>query len=293
VSWDLVISATAVIDPAVGFVAEQYIDPNRLRRMDPLSAFAVAAARLATRAARLGLASDRVAPEVGVSFGTAYGCQATALRYAQRLVAHGAYFTNPIDFPDSIDGAPAAHMAMELKLGGPSVTHVDGHVAGEMALVHAALAVHGGRAKCMVVGGGEAPSPLAQRLTENCPLPERSAGAACLVLESSRAARERGAPVLARLRGIGFGSDPETRFGRLPATAAGSSAALRDALAQAGLEPEAVDRIAGTAVDGGSSGIADLALDRIPALVRGDVRVVVHHATAPGGQTVALVLTNR
>ena len=294
--FDLAISGVALAEPGPDFHLERYVEPNHLRRMDPLSGLAVAAARMATRDAGLTLARDRIAGATGVAFGTAFGCQTTELRYAERLVERGPYFTNPIDFPDSIDGAPAAHVAMELGLGGPSVTHADGHVAGELATLHGALAIVNGRAERMVVAAGDHATPRFEQLAARCSTvaarPGWNAGVAALVLESSRLARSRGADCYAVLRGVGFGSDPQTRPGRLPRATAGRTAAIDAALRGAGLTRAVVDRFDGDSDRVGRNGLAGLVGSCVAAIAGGDVRVIVHHATAPGGQSVALALTS-
>lgn len=109
------------------------------RRLDPMSIQAVisvgearASAGLEPRRDGVGLARE------GVCVGSASCAQQTRTRYASRLTTHGAAATNPIDFPDSIDGAPAAHIALYWGLQGPSLTFVDGTRSAVDALVTAA-----------------------------------------------------------------------------------------------------------------------------------------------------------
>jgi 3-oxoacyl-[acyl-carrier-protein] synthase II len=252
-----------------GFHPERHIHPNRLRRMDALSARAVAAALLSVRDARLAEHSRTVPrPDTGVAFGTAYGCQETTLRYAQKLVEQGAYFTNPIDFPDSIDGAPAAHVAMELGLQGPSTTHVDGALSGEVAVWHAVLAIQSGRAARMIAGAGDTwTHTLHDALTDlglvggstgGAESPARaetlrlSEGVAMLVLESAASAAARGARVYAEVLGVAAGADPACPPHRFPAASTGIVDTMTRALGAAGLGPTDVDRIstaAGAAPD--------------------------------------------
>jgi hypothetical protein len=111
---------------------------------------------------------------------------------------------------------------------------------------------------------------------------------ACVVVEAARAARERGARVLARIVGIGFGSAPAARFGRADGGASAATAIAR-ALAQARLDCDEVPASAASDRGGGLGSLVRV----LPRVARGDVRVIVHHATAPGGQSAALVLTSR
>jgi 3-oxoacyl-[acyl-carrier-protein] synthase II len=186
-----------------GLQLEQWIEPNRLRRMDRTSALLVVAARQAAEHAGLELTRGRADGSIGVCVGTCLGSLDTSVRYARRLNSAGIAATNPIDFPDSIDGAAAAHVAMELGCEGPSSTHVEFELSAECALLHGVLDLVAGRADRMLVVAGDAmPTSAVPRLTKllgaerSTPLVE---GAAALVLERRCCAADRGAPVLARL----------------------------------------------------------------------------------------------
>ena len=143
------------IDPAVR------LGPERTRRLDPLSQFSLLAVELARHHAGL----DRPAPghrhvDEGVSVGTAFGATTTSVRYARRLVKAGPAGTNPIDFPDSIDGAPAAHISLDISLCGPSLTFTDGPASSASALLFAARTVASGRANRMHVVIGDVLDPV-------------------------------------------------------------------------------------------------------------------------------------
>jgi len=123
------------------------------RRLDPLSIRAVRCTEIARRNA--GLLDPIEQPNLeGVCVGSALGAQQTRVRYASRLVSHGLAGTNPIDFPDSIDGAPAAHIALRWGLQGPSLTLVGGLDCACRALVYASRQLVFGLADrmCVVLG---------------------------------------------------------------------------------------------------------------------------------------------
>lgn len=142
------------------------LGPERGRRLDPLSQLGLVAVDGARRRAQLdnsGPSEKRV--KEGIAVGSALGATTTAVRYAQRLLRAGAAATNPIDFPDSIDGAPAAHVALDLGLGGPSLTFTDGEHSATAALAFAARQIAGGRAERMyVVVGDRLDVPFARAL---------------------------------------------------------------------------------------------------------------------------------
>jgi hypothetical protein len=129
---------------------------ERIRRLDPLSQYALVAVELAYQNA--GLPRDPSVerkPREGVTLGSALGAAVTSVRYAKRLVKAGPAGTNPIDFPDSIDGSAAAHVALDRGLCGPSVTFVDGEQSAASALVFAARLIARGRVERMVVVAGD------------------------------------------------------------------------------------------------------------------------------------------
>ncbi|HMA97353.1 MAG TPA: hypothetical protein VKP30_31925, partial [Polyangiaceae bacterium] len=94
---------------------DELLSPERGRRLDPFSQLALIAVEHARRQALLA-PNDRKCKlgTEGVALGSALGAVHTTVRYARRLVDVGPTATNPIDFPDSIDGAAAGHVALDL-----------------------------------------------------------------------------------------------------------------------------------------------------------------------------------
>ena len=128
------------------------------RRLDPLSIRAVKCTEEARRNAGLLIPVEQPNRE-GVCVGSALGAQQTRVRYATRLVSHGLAGTNPIDFPDSIDGAPAAHVALRWGLQGPNLTLVGGLDCACRALVFASRQLVFGLADRMYVVLGDVFEP--------------------------------------------------------------------------------------------------------------------------------------
>ena len=264
-------SARFIAEFGDDFVPDKYVDPMVTRRMDPGSVRAVIAAGLALADAGLA-ARPRPDPATGVAMGTGYGCQTTSLRHATRLVEQGPYFANPLDFPDSIDGAPAAHVAMHCGLGGPNVTCTDGELAGEMALGAAMLTLEAGRAEAMVVVAGDALTETVLGVLERCgalcsadaprppgPYDRARCGlvpaelSAALVLEDRGRAERRGARVYALVSGLGFASDPDAGRNDYPRHRETHWQAMVQALGRAGLGPDDVDLFSGA-----GTGLAEL-----------------------------------
>jgi hypothetical protein len=182
-----------------------------LRRLDPLSQYALYAVEMARRAA--GIANEtRVGKNAidGVCVGTAFGAQHTRIRYARRLVQQGLPATNPIDFPDSIDGAPAAHIAIRWGLQGPSLTFVDGAASAANALIAACRQVACGRAERMYVIAGDIFDSFIGRSVASS-LNSRASGIACGTYENVYTEQMPGNAILALIlqrHSGGFGRGP-------------------------------------------------------------------------------------
>src|SRR5882724_4964692 len=99
------------------FKARDYISPMKLRRMNTLSRYALAAARLAVDDAGVELSH-----ESGVAVGTAFGPVQTSVDYMQEYVAKGAALAPPQLFAESVANAPGSHIAIEFDLRGFNVT---------------------------------------------------------------------------------------------------------------------------------------------------------------------------
>jgi hypothetical protein len=137
---------------------------DTLRRLDAFTQCALFAVEHARRAAGVTTPST-IAPTErhGVCVGTGLGAQATRVRYSKRLARLGPSATNPIDFPDSIDGAAAAHVAMRWGLRGPSLTFVDGSGTAENAILAACRQIALGRADRMYLVVGDIYEPWLRR----------------------------------------------------------------------------------------------------------------------------------
>ncbi len=170
---------SVALDPQV------LLGSERGRRLDPLSQLALVAVDGARQRAGMGNTegSDERSRE-GVVVGSALGATTTSVRYARRLVRAGVAATNPIDFPDSIDGAPAAHVAFDLGLGGPSLTFADGEESAAVALIQAARQIAWGRATRMyVVVGDKLDLLFGAALTQDPTFVQPASGQSCVAAE--------------------------------------------------------------------------------------------------------------
>jgi len=244
------------------FDAEDFIDRRQVRRLDLFSRYAVAAAKLAATDAEFDPRPE--ADRVGAVVGSGVGGLQTLHTEIDKLLTKGPDRVNPLLVPMMIPNMGAAHVSLELGTKGPLSATVTACAAGSDAIGYAARIIRHGDAEVMFAGGSEAPvSPVAvagfaaaRALSLRNDEPEHASrpfdsgrdgfvigeGAGCLVLESLGHAQARGARIYAELAGAGMSSDAFHMT--LPDDTGKSQArAMTMALAEAGLEPSAIDYI--------------------------------------------------
>jgi hypothetical protein len=252
--------------------ASMHVEPegvlgvDRCRRLDPMSQMALVVVEHARAQAGLTRSAERtVSEDEAVVVGSALAATVTSVRYARRLVTAGPAATNPIDFPDSIDGAPAAHVALDLGLGGVSLTLTTGELSAAQALVQAARLVAWGRAKRAHLVVGDRCDPFfvdalvrEAKVDDTCRL--RHCNAECMlavVMESRSALEQRGLLPSSAIEVTGFvaHSGNERVSSETPARYAWE------------LDPDGIPRIKGAAAAPGSLLDPSGALDLAAALV--------------------------
>jgi 3-oxoacyl-[acyl-carrier-protein] synthase II len=244
------------------FDAEDFIDKRQVRRLDLFSRYAVAAAKLAAADAEFDPRPE--ADRVGAVVGSGVGGLQTLQSEIQKLIEKGPDRVNPLLVPMMIPNMGAAHVSLELGTKGPLIATCTACAAGSDAIGYAARIIRHGDAEVMFAGGSEAPiSPVgvagfaaARALSLRNEDPEHASrpfdsgrdgfvigeGAGCLVLESLEHAQARGARIYAELAGAGMSSDAFHMT--LPDESGKTQArAMNMALAEAGLEPSAIDYI--------------------------------------------------
>jgi 3-oxoacyl-[acyl-carrier-protein] synthase II len=164
----------------------------------------------------------------------------------------------PLAIPLSLPNHPCAAAARVLGLHGPSFSSATACAAGSDAIGTALLALREGRADAMIAGGADAPlSPLvvagyikvgALTASKRSPTQESrpfdmardgfviGEGAGMVLLEDRDHAIARGARIYAELAGYGSSCDAEHPTDP-DSTGGGPARAMRNALADAGLEP--------------------------------------------------------
>jgi 3-oxoacyl-[acyl-carrier-protein] synthase II len=237
------------------------LEPREARRLDRFVHLGLAAAREAVRDAGLGVPfpdPDRT----GVYIGSGMGGLITVGEQMEVLLRRGPERVSPFLVPMMICDMASGQVSISLGARGPNLAVVSACATGAHAIGEAALAIRAGRAEVMLAGGTEAPvSPLgvagfaaARALSTRNDDPQRASrpfdrqrdgfviaeGAAVLVLERAGAARRRGARVYAEVAGYGSSADA-FHLTAPPESGEGAVRCMRQALREAGLEPEGVD----------------------------------------------------
>ena len=229
--------------------------------MDRFSHFALASALTAWKDS--GLATHCNRDDYGVSWGTGSGGTLTIERGYQTLYFENKERVSPLSVIMAMSNAAAAHIAMQLGLGGPCNTSTVACASSAVAIGEAFRRIREGHVKLMLVGGSEAPlsygvirawqamrilsggdAATAHRASR--PFAKDRAGltlaegAAALVIEDWEHAHARGAKIYAELVGYGSSCD-HTHIAR--PDSAGQVRAISLALADGGLQPQEIDYI--------------------------------------------------
>ena len=227
--------------------------------IDRVSQFALAAAAQALAASRLDLSrADR--DRIGVYWGTGMG-GAHALEGAyKQLYGAGEWRLRPLTVVMGMNNAAGSNVAVRYGLRGPFANFSTACSSSAMALGEAMRTIMAGRADAIVAGGAEAlltpgilaawqalrtlaPADAADPAASCKPFDKRRAGlvlgegAAAFVLEEESQARARGAPIHALLTAYGNSCDA-AHMSRPDRD--GQVRAMREALIEAGLEPNAI-----------------------------------------------------
>jgi 3-oxoacyl-[acyl-carrier-protein] synthase II len=275
-SWDAIVAGKSGIDTitrfdASGFASqiagevkdfdpETYIPKKDVRKMDTFIHYGIGAASMAMEDSGLAITDDN-AERVGVAIGSGIGGLPFIERVHEAYLNGGARKISPFFIPASIINMVSGHVSIKYGAKGPNVATVTACATGTHAIGDAARLIQYGDADAMVAGGTESCiSPLAvggfaasKALTTRNDEPERASrpfdserdgfvlgeGAGVVVLEEREAALARGARIYAEVGGYGMSADA---YHMTAPSEDGSGAArcMRQAIADSGLEPEAV-----------------------------------------------------
>jgi 3-oxoacyl-[acyl-carrier-protein] synthase II len=250
------VGALVAWDPAAHFKGPE------AGALDRVSQFALSAAGQALAASGFEqAAADR--NRVGVYWGTGMGGAHTLEGAYKSVYGKNDFRLRPLSVVMAMSNAAGSNVAVKWGLRGPFANFSTACSSSAMAIGEAMHAILSGRADAMIAGGSEAlltPGMLAawQALRTLAPADGDDAAASCkpfdrrrgglvlgegaaaLVLEEESRARARGAPIHAFI--TGYGNTCDASHMSKP-DRDGQVRAMRQALAESGLAPEAIGYI--------------------------------------------------
>jgi 3-oxoacyl-[acyl-carrier-protein] synthase II len=238
------------------FEPTEYLSVKEVRRADRFTQFALVSSDEALAEAGWDGELPYDPARIGSIIGTGIGGIGTLTHNHQVLLEQGPGKVSPLSIPLMMGNAGAGAVSMRHKLRGPSFATLSACAGGAHAIGESAKLIQTGGADAVVTGGSEAGLvPLARaafaaldalsKLGISRPFDARrdgfvmGEGAAVLVLENGDKARERGANILAYVRGYGATSDAY-HLTAPDKEGAGAAGAMRVALADAELSTDDV-----------------------------------------------------
>jgi nodulation protein E len=232
------------------------IDERTLPQLDRTSEFALHAAREAIAQSGLDFRRDVLGTRTGVVVGTGVGGETTHDEQSRRLYAENSARTHPLTIVRLMTNASASQISIAYGLRGPTFAVASACASTNHAVIQAMQLIRYGLADVAITGGTEACLSYgalraweAMRVLADDTCRPFSAnrrglvlgeGAGIFVLESLEHAQARGATILAELAGSGMTADATDI---VSPSADGAAAAMKQALADAGLAPDDVDYI--------------------------------------------------
>ncbi len=239
---------TPVAAQLKGYEATAHFDEKRLVLLDPVSQYALVAARQAVAQSGLQFSSEALANRTAVVIGTGIGGATTQDQTARRLYGERNPRVHPMAIVRVMPNAPASQVSLEMGLRGPVFAVASACASSNHAIAQALMllqcgaadvALTGGAEACITVGSVKAWEAMRVMADDTCrPFSKGrkglvlGEGAAVFVLETLEAAQARGAFILAELAGAGMTADAADIV--MP-NASGAARAMRLALDQAGL----------------------------------------------------------
>ncbi len=253
--------ATRIGGAVRGFTIGDYISPKEARRMDEFMHYGVAAGIQAVTGS--GIDFTKLDTErCGVITGAGIGGLATIeAEYDAYLEAKGPRRISPFFIPASIINMISGHLSIRYGLRGPNLGVVTACTTSTHAIGLGFRSIQYGDADVIVAGGGEMSTTRlgiggfsqAKALSQRNDDPAGASrpwdrdrdgfvaadGGGAVILEELEHARARGANILAELVGFGMSGDAY-HITAPPEDGAGAALAMRNALRDARLDPQAV-----------------------------------------------------
>jgi len=269
------------------FNSEDFLDKQKIRRLDVFIHYAVASARMALEDSGLKIDAKN-GQRVGCITGSGLGGLSMLEHYHQVLLEKGPGRISPFFIPGIIANMAPGQIAIEFGAKGPNISIETACAASCHAVGEAFRLIREGIADAMITGGAEAVvTPLALggfckmgALSTRNDEPEKSSrpfdldrdgfvmgeGAGILILEEMDQALDRGADIYAEVIGYGLSADAYHVSAPDP-EGEGAISCMKMAIDYAGLRPEDLDYIN---AHGTSTKLNDLSENKAIKAVFGD-----------------------
>ena len=246
-----------------GFEPTDWIEHKEVKKFDTFVHYALAASQMALESSGFEI-TDENATRVGVVIGSGIGGFPMIEKNHDALRDRGPRRVSPFFIPGAIINMCSGLISIRTGAKGPNVATCTACSTSAHAIGDALLYIRHGYADAIIAGGSEAvisPMPVAgfssmRALSTRNDEPERASrpwdkdrdgfvigeGAGIVILEEYERARNRGAPILAEIRGFGMSSDAY-HISAPAEDGDGAIRVIRSALDDASLNPEDVDYV--------------------------------------------------
>ena len=261
--FDATPMTTKIAAEVKDFDSSLAVDSKEVRRLDTFVIFGAEAARQAIADSGLTI-TDELAPRIGCAIGAGIGGLIQIEKNRDAFVNGGPRKISPFFIPGAIINMAPGIVSMKHNLQGPNISIVTACTTGAHNIGEAARMIAYGDADVMVAGGTEmSTSELGiggfnaiKALSTRNDDPTKASrpwdkdrdgfvlgeGAGVLILEELEHAKKRGAKIYAELAGFGMSADAYHMTAPEP-NAVGTSQSIRNALNDAGMNPEDVDYV--------------------------------------------------
>jgi 3-oxoacyl-[acyl-carrier-protein] synthase II len=246
-----------------GFDVTAYVSKKDARKMDTFIHYGVAAGTQALRDAGLEITADN-AERIGVSVGAGIGGLPGIEKNYDAYLQGGPRKISPFFVPANIINMISGNLSIMYGLKGPNIAMVTACTTGTHSIGEAARIIAYGDADVMLAGGAEMATThtglggfaAAKALSTRNDDPQAASrpwdrdrdgfvlgdGAGVMVLEEYEHARARGAKIYAEVAGYGMSGDAYHMTQPSP-NGEGAARCMRNALRDAGLNPDQVDYV--------------------------------------------------
>ena len=247
------------------FNPDDWLAPKEQRKIDPFILYGIAAAEMAVRDSGWMPEAEADRLRTGVMIGSGIGGLSSIADTAVMIKERGPRRVSPFFIPGALINLISGQVSIRYGFKGPNHSVVTACSTGAHAIGDAARLIKNGDAEVMVAGGAEAAiceigiagfnacKALSTKFKDNPKAASRpydadrdgfvmGEGAGVVVLEELEHARARGATIYAEVKGYGLSGDAY-HITAPSEDGEGGERSMRAALADAGLEPSAIDYI--------------------------------------------------